>query len=89
MICKNCKSSELTKVLKLEQLGGFYKTKKYNLKNISDLFKCKKCSLVQLNNNFTSENLFGKEYGYETSVSNLMIEHLKEKNLGLLNIKRY
>ena len=66
----------------------FYKTKKYNLKKYSlDLFKCKKCSLVQLNNNFISENLFGKEYGYETSVSNLMIEHLKEKKFRFIKYK--
>ena len=91
MICKNCKKKKFKRVLKLgkQPLSGFfYKNKKYNLKNYSlDLYECQSCRLVQLKNNFISEDLFGEKYGYETSVSNTMVSHLNEKKTRFIKNK--
>lgn len=92
MICKNCRKKKLSKIVKVgsQPLSGFfYSKKKYNLKEYSlDLYKCLKCDLVQLDNKVKTEKMYGKHYGYQTSVSNLMISHLKKKikKLKRLNI---
>jgi hypothetical protein len=92
MICKNCKKKKLFKIVKIgkQPLSGFfYSKKKYNLKQYSlDLFKCSECGLVQLDNKVKIEKMYGKHYGYQTSVSNLMISHFekKVKRLKKLNI---
>ena len=83
MICKNCRKKKLNKIVKLgkQPLSGFfYNQKKYNLKRYSlDLYKCSECDLVQLNNEVKIEKMYGQHYGYQTSVSKLMISHLKKK----------
>ena len=83
MVCKNCKKKRLSKIVKIgkQPLSGFfYSRKKYNLRQYSlDLYKCSECSLVQLNNKVKIEKMYGKHYGYKTSVSNLMISHFKKK----------
>ena len=38
-----------------------------------------KCNLVQLSNNVNIKKMYGRHYGYKTSVSKMMISHLKEK----------
>ena len=92
MICKNCKKKKLSKIVKIgkQPLSGFfYSQKKFNLKQYSlDLYKCSECGLVQLNNKVKIEKMYGKHYGYQTSVSNLMISHFekKVKRLKKLNI---
>ena len=62
----------------------FYKSKK-NLKKYSlDLFKCSQCNLVQLKNTIEIRKMYGSHYGYKTSVSKMMISHLKKKIKELL-----
>jgi NDP-4-keto-2,6-dideoxyhexose 3-C-methyltransferase len=83
MKCKNCKKSSLKKIVKIgkQPLSGFfYSTKKNNLGKYSlDLFKCSNCKLVQLNNPANTKKMYGTHYGYKTSVSKMMISHLREK----------
>ncbi len=83
MICKNCKNNNLEKIIKLgkQPLSGFfYSNKKTALKKYSlDLYKCPKCGLVQLNNLANVKQMYGSHYGYQTSVSKMMMSHLKEK----------
>ena len=83
MKCKNCKNNYLKKVVKLgkQPLSGFfYSKKKTTLKKYSlDLYKCQKCGLVQLNNLANIKKMYGVHYGYQTSVSKMMMLHLKEK----------
>ena len=83
MKCKNCNKRNLIKIVKIgkQPLSGFfYKKKKKNLKKFSlDLFKCSDCDLVQLNNKVKISKMYGDHYGYQTSISKLMIDHLKEK----------
>ena len=91
MKCKNCKKNSLKKIVKIgkQPLSGFfYKTKKKNLKKYSlDLFKCSKCSLVQLNNTVNIKKMYGEHYGYKTSISNMMIQHFKNKIKKLDKLK--
>mgnify|MGYP006086646185 CR=1 FL=1 len=83
MKCKNCKQSSLKKIVKIgkQPLSGFfYSTKKNNLGKYSlDLYKCSNCELVQLNNPANTKKMYGTHYGYKTSVSQMMISHLREK----------
>ena len=83
MKCKNCKQSSLKKIVKIgkQPLSGFfYSTKKNNLGKYSlDLYKCSDCKLVQLNNPANTKKMYGAHYGYKTSVSKMMIFHLREK----------
>ena len=87
MKCKNCKKNNLKKLVKIgdQPLSGFfYPKKKNNLKKFSlDLFQCKNCKLIQLNNTANIKKMYGEHYGYRTSVSKLMLSHLKEKVLRL------
>ena len=58
----------------------FIRKKKYKLKKYSlDLYKCSECDLVQLDNKVKTEIMYGKHYGYQTSVSKLMISHFEKK----------
>ena len=54
--------------------------KKIQIKNYSlDLYKCKYCDLVQLSKIPNLKDMYGADYGYKTSVSRLMVDHLKKK----------
>ena len=81
--CRNCKSNKFKKVITVgsQPLSGiFYKNKKFNLKKYSlDLFKCLNCKLIQLYKSAKSHQMFGETYEYRTSLSNLMISHIKNK----------
>ena len=81
--CRNCKSNKLKKIITVgsQPLSGvFYKKKKFNLKKYSlDLFKCRKCKLIQLYKNAKSDQMFGETYEYKTSLSKLMVFHIKKK----------
>jgi NDP-4-keto-2,6-dideoxyhexose 3-C-methyltransferase len=83
MECKNCKKKTLKKIVKIgkQPLSGFfYSTKKNNLGKYSlDLYECSKCKLIQLNNPANTKKMYGTHYGYKTSVSKMMVSHLKEK----------
>ena len=68
--------------------GFFYSKRRYNLNKYSlDLFECSECGLVQLNNKVKKEKMYGDHYGYQSSMSNLMISHFKKKILKLKKIK--
>jgi NDP-4-keto-2,6-dideoxyhexose 3-C-methyltransferase len=83
MKCINCKIKKLDKIVNLGKQpisSLFYNKPKKNLKLYPlDLYKCKKCNLVQLKKLAPLENMYGSTYGYRTSLSPLMIEHMKEK----------
>ena len=44
-----------------------------------DLFKCNKCDLIQLSKAAPPGVMYGSGYGYWTSLSRLMIDHMKKK----------
>ena len=78
--CRLCKHNKLDSV---SYLGNFHytglfpsqKTKKVP-KGILALVKCKKCQLIQLSQNFNPKFFFGDNYGYKSSISKTMTDHL-------------
>ena len=48
---------------------------------------CKKCKLLQLEHNFDSNEMYGDNYGYMSSLNKSMEFHLKIKAINL--IKKY
>ena len=91
MKCKNCKHNFLVKIVKIgkQPLSGFfYPNKKKKLEKYSlDLHTCPKCHLVQLSNLANTKKMYGSHYGYKTSVSKMMLLHLKEKIQRLKKFK--
>ena len=83
MNCKNCKNSNLKRVFQIGKQpisSVFYGKPKNNLKGYSlDLFKCPKCDLVQFSSLAPLEDMYGLTYGYNTSLSPLMVNHMKDK----------
>ncbi len=88
--CRNCKSSKLVKVIfigKQVVSSIFPKSKPKNAKKYSlDLYECKKCKLVQLGKSIPLGNMYGETYGYRSSLSKLMVNHLKNKFLKIKKI---
>ena len=83
MKCRNCKTKLNQKILKIGSQpisSVFYPEKITNLKKYSlDLYQCSKCDLIQFKKLAPLDDMYGQTYGYRTSLSNLMIEHIKEK----------
>tara|TARA_A100001011_G_C14315959_1_gene847999 strand:- start:4405 stop:5688 length:1284 start_codon:yes stop_codon:yes gene_type:complete len=83
MYCKNCNKNKLDKIVKLEKQpisSVFFTKKKFNLKKYSlDLYQCRSCQLVQFSKLPPLSDMYGQTYGYRTSLSNLMINHMKNK----------
>ena len=82
MSCKNCKSRSLKKIIHIGKQpisSHFYKKKMENLRNYSlDLYICKKCELIQFKTLPKLNQMYGLNYGYRTSLSPLMINHMKK-----------
>tara|TARA_Y100001970_G_C14201157_1_gene841158 strand:+ start:909 stop:2186 length:1278 start_codon:yes stop_codon:yes gene_type:complete len=83
MVCKNCKKNKLIKVFKLGKQpisSVFYNSIKKKLPEYSlDLFQCKHCKLVQFSSLPPLEDMYGLTYGYNTSLSPLMVNHMHKK----------
>jgi NDP-4-keto-2,6-dideoxyhexose 3-C-methyltransferase len=83
MNCKNCKKKKLFRVFKLGKQpisSVFYDYKKKKLPEYSlDLYKCEYCQLVQFSSLPPLEDMYGLTYGYNTSLSPLMVNHMKKK----------
>ncbi len=83
MKCKNCKSKNLKKVIFLNKqpISSVFLTKKKNdLKKYSlDLYECQICKLVQFKSLPPLDDMYGETYGYRTSLSPLMINHMRYK----------
>lgn len=83
MYCKNCKTKNLRKIIKIGKQpisSVFNEKRKNNSKKYSlDVYKCKKCGLVQFSKLPPLEDMYGQTYGYRTSLSPFMISHMKRK----------
>ena len=93
MICKNCKKKKLSKVVKVGKQpisSVFYNRIRKKLPEYSlDLFKCENCELVQFSSLPPLEDMYGLTYGYNTSLSPLMVNHMRKKfNFLKLNYKK-
>jgi hypothetical protein len=88
--CRSCRSKKISKLFSLgEQFytGIFPRTKKTFIpKGKLTLILCKVCSLVQLDQNFSSKKMYGMNYGYRTSLNKSMRNHIINKNYYLNEI---
>jgi len=80
--CRICRSKKLEALFSLGNLafsGKFANSKRKNIKKgLVRLVKCKACSLVQLDRNFNSKFLYGKDYGYRTGINSTMTNHVRD-----------
>ena len=85
--CRVCKSKKISKVFSLgiQTLTGIFPSKKKDKisKGNLSLVYCKKCTLLQLENNFNLNEMYGDNYGYMSSLNQSMISHLRIKALHL------
>lgn len=92
MYCRNCKKKLTNKVINLgnQCISSVFPEKITNkLKEYSlDLFKCNSCELVQFNKTPPLQDMYGLTYGYRTSLSPLMIKHIKKK-YDFISKKKY
>ena len=86
--CRICKSTRLTKIFNLGNLvytGIFPKNKNTKVPSGSlSLIHCRKCKLLQLENNFNSKIMYGSNYVYMSSLNSSMEKHLKVKSKNLI-----
>jgi len=91
MFCKNCHQKRLEKVISIGRQpisSVFLSKKKFNLKKYSlDLYECQNCKLVQFYKLAPLKDMYGTTYGYRTSLSKLMISHIKEKYKKIKKMK--
>ena len=87
--CRICKSKNLENIYNLGTMfftGIFPKNSKNKVpKGKLKLVRCKKCSLLQLEDNFDSSLMYGENYGYMSSLNKAMEFHLKLKSKYLLD----
>ena len=83
MKCRNCKTSLSNKILSIKAQpisSVFFERKKNNLKKYPlDLYECKGCKLVQFGILAPLDDMYGTTYGYRTSLSKYMVNHIKLK----------
>ena len=79
-------NSKLINVYSLgkQTLTGVFSTQKTKItKGNLSMVMCKRCKLLQLENNFNPNEMYGENYGYMSSLNKSMISHLKIKALNL------
>jgi len=91
MFCRNCKNKLNQKILNIGSQpisSVFYSKTKFKLKEYPlDLYKCSKCDLIQFKNLAPLDDMYGTTYGYRTSLSKYMINHIKDKYNKLIKQK--
>jgi len=90
MICKHCHQKRLKKVIDIgkQPISSVFLSRKIkNSKKYSlDLYECKNCKLVQFYKLAPLQYMYGTTYGYRTSLSKLMIGHIKQKYKKILKM---
>ena len=85
--CRFCKSNNLTNVVNLgkQTLTGVFPISPNEkiTKGPLILCLCKNCSLLQLRHSFDLNEMYGKNYGYRSSLNSSMVVHLKNKAINL------
>ena len=88
--CRSCSSKSLKKLYSLgnQYLTGIFPKKKSQLvpKGELSMVMCNKCRLLQLENSFNVNVMYGENYGYLSSLNPHMIKHLKIKSEKLKKI---
>ena len=79
--CRNCGNRSIDTLFSLGNLNytGIFKKKLINVPKAKIcLVKCKKCHLVQLDQNFNPKIMYGENYGYRTGINSTMSNHVKK-----------
>ena len=81
--CRACGGTKLKHAFNLgnQRLTGVFLSKKYQKVsggNLS-LVLCGNCTLMQLENSFNPQEMYGSNYGYESALNQSMVKHLKNK----------
>ena len=81
--CRTCKSTDLIKAFDLgkQKLTGIFpksKNEKVPSGSLAMTF-CNNCKLLQLENSFNPDVMYGENYGYMSSLNKSMVNHLKKK----------
>ena len=82
MKCRNCKKKSFSLISEIgdQPISSIFLEKKRYIKNYSlNLFECNYCKLIQLSKIPGLQDMYGSTYGYKTSISGLMVKHLKNK----------
>jgi hypothetical protein len=80
--CRICKSKKIKSLFSLgiqSYTGIFPKKNSYVPKGKLTLIICENCKLVQLDKNFDEKRMYGKNYGYRTSLNKSMQKHIEFK----------
>tara|TARA_B100001093_G_scaffold516127_1_gene594176 strand:+ start:324 stop:1595 length:1272 start_codon:yes stop_codon:yes gene_type:complete len=92
MKCIQCRNTKLKKIIDIGNQvisSLFYSKQKFGLKKYPlDLYLCENCKLIQLKKLAPMSEMYGTTYGYRTSLSPLMVSHMKKKYHNIL-LKRY
>jgi len=88
--CRNCKRKNVKKIIFIgkQVVSSIFPKKKINnqKKYSLDLYKCNNCKLIQLGKSIPLGNMYGETYGYRSSLSKLMVNHLHKKFLKFKKI---
>ena len=89
MKCRFCKNIKFSEIINLgnQPLSGVFPgvNSKDPPKGKLHLIRCKKCNLIQLKHSASIEKMYGSDYGYNSSLSKLMVDHLKSEFNNLMN----
>ncbi|WP_440907473.1 class I SAM-dependent methyltransferase [Candidatus Pelagibacter sp.] len=89
--CRFCKSKNLKDVINLGNqflTGVFPSSKNIKIsKGPLTVCLCENCGLLQLRHSFNLNEMYGKNYGYRSSLNSSMVNHLHNKSYNL--IKKY
>ncbi len=84
--CRSCKSKKISKVSSLgkQTLTGIFPKNKGDkvTRGYLTLVICNNCKLLQLENNFNPDEMYGANYGYMSSLNKSMMSHLKLKAIN-------
>ena len=85
--CRSCKSKNLVKLYSLgnQYFTGIFPSNKHSKipRGNLGMLICNNCKLLQLDENFDSNEMYGDNYGYMSSLNKSMISHLYLKSLNL------
>ena len=87
--CRFCKTNKFNEIVNLgnQPLSGVFPdiSSKDPPKGKLISIKCKKCNLIQLKHSASINKIYGNDYGYNSSLSKLMVNHLKSEFNNLMN----
>ena len=90
--CRYCKSKSYTNIINLgnQPLSGIFPkiNEKDPIRSPLKLIRCKKCDLIQLFDTADINKMYGNSYGYNSSLSKLMVTHLKDRFDELIQFKK-